>query len=145
MKHTETITDNSFSVWNSIAEKIHPILTCCIAVVWLVSCLFCKVLNLVPRHAIIVASILGNDHSRMLTWMIGIAETGMAFWILSGFKRRLCSITQIAVVAIMNIIEFFLAPDLLLWGRCNAVFAFFFMAIIFCNEFYLPKKISQPN
>jgi len=115
-----------------------------IAAVWLVNGLFCKVLNLVPRHELIVARILGNGYSRELTILIGAAETGMALWILSKIKTRLNSILQIVIVGTMNTIEFVLAPDLLLWGRLNALFAFLFIVLIYYNEFQRYRKINQP-
>jgi len=114
-----------------------------IAAVWIINGLFCKVLNLVPRHQEIVARILGNDHARLFTLAIGISETAMAVWILSGIKRRLNAITQIIIIAIMNTMEFILVPDLLLWGRFNALFAFLFILLIFYNEFYGKNKLAQ--
>ena len=35
----------------------------------------------------------------------------------------------------MNIWEFIIAPDLLLWGKLNSVFALLFIALIYFNEF----------
>ena len=98
----------------------HQILTYLIATVWLINGLVCKVLNLVPRHQEIVARILGDDHARVLTLFIGLSETAMAIWVLSCIRTRLNAITQIVVIATMNTLEFFLVPDLLLWGRANA-------------------------
>ena len=120
--------------------KMHQLLTYGIAAVWIANGLFCKILNLVPRHEKIVARILGDDHSRLLTILIGISEVVMAIWILSRFKTRMNAITQILVVVIMNTIEFTLAPDLLLWGRLNAFFAFVFVLVVYCNEFYLKQN-----
>ena len=114
-----------------------------IAAIWIVNGLFCKVLNFVPRHQEIVASILGNEHPRLLALLIGVAEIGMAAWIISGLDRRLNVIVQILVIATMNSLEFFLVPDLLLWGRANALFAFVFIVLIYYNEFHLTKKITQ--
>ena len=114
-----------------------------IAAVWIINGLFCKVLNLVPRHQEIVASILGNDHARLLTIAIGISEIAMAVWILSGIRRRLNAITQIIIIATMNVLEFILVPDLLLWGRFNVLFAFLFILLIFYNEFYGKNKLAQ--
>jgi len=110
------------------------------ATVWLVNGLLCKVLNLVPRHQEIVDRILNTDHARLLTLLIGLAETGMAAWILTGIRKRLNSLTQIFLIATMNTIEFVLAPDLLLWGRANAIFAFAFITLIYYNEFRVNKK-----
>lgn len=121
-------------------RKIHALLTWCIAAVWAINGLFCKVLNMVPRHELIVARIAGNEHLKLLTIVIGFLETGMAIWILSNIQTRLNAIVQIAVVAVMNIIEFTLAPDLLLWGKLNSVFAFLLILVIYYNEFHLNKK-----
>lgn len=114
-----------------------------IAAVWLVNGFVCKVLNLVPRHQQIVARITGTSHPRLLTAAIGCAEIGMAIWILSGIKTRLGTITQVTVIAVMNSLEFLLAPDLLLWGRLNALYAFLFIILILYNEFFLKKRQLQ--
>lgn len=123
--------------------RIHKILTYCIATVWIANGLFCKVLNLVPRHEQIVARILGDDHSRLLTILIGLSEIIMAVWILSAYKTKLNAIAQIAVVATMNTLEFILVPDLLLWGKLNSLFAFIFILVVYYNEFILTKNNSN--
>lgn len=122
-------------------NKAHKTLTYCIATIWIVNGLFCKVLNLVPRHEEIVARILGNGYSRHLTLLIGLSEVGMAIWILIGFKTRLNTLVQIIIIAIMNTIEFLIAPDILLWGRANSIFAFVLILVIYFNEFHLNKKL----
>ena len=114
-----------------------------IAAVWLANGLFCKVLNLVPRHQEIVASILGQEHARVLTIAIGISEIGMAIWILSGYKSRINAILQIVVIAMMNTLEFILVPELLLWGRFNALFALLLILVIYYNEFHLKPQNRQ--
>lgn len=119
---------------------IHQLLTYCIAAVWLANGLFCKVLNLVPRHEQIVAKILGADHSRSLTVLIGLSEIVMAAWIILGYKRKLNAFTQIIVVVIMNALEFILVPELLLWGKLNSFFACLFVLVVYFNEFYLNEK-----
>ncbi|MGJ1267106.1 DoxX-like family protein [Sphingobacterium spiritivorum] len=111
-----------------------------ISMVWLINGLFCKVLDFEPRHQQIVATILGQEHARTLTVLIGLAEIVMAVWILTGFRSRLNAITQIAVIITMNIIEFQVVPDLLLWGRFNIVFALLFSAFIYYTEFIRYKK-----
>ena len=115
-------------------------MTYCIATVWIANGLFCKVLNLVPRHEQIVARILGDDYSRLLTILIGLSEIIMAVWILSDYKTKLNAIAQITVVATMNTLEFILVPDLLLWGKLNSLFAFIFILVVYFNEFYFNKK-----
>jgi len=121
-------------------KKSHQLLTYCIAAIWIANGLFCKVLNLVPRHEQIVAKILGDDYSRLLTVLIGSAEIIMAIWILSGYRTRFNAVTQIVVIATMNTLEFILVPDLLLWGKFNSLFALLLMLVVYFNEFYLHKK-----
>ncbi len=111
-----------------------------ITAVWLANGLFCKLLNLVPRHQQIVANILGYEHAIFFTKAIGIAEIGMAIWIISNIKSRLNAIAQITIIATMNMLEFILVPDLLLWGKFNSIFAFLFILLIYANEFYFFKK-----
>ncbi|MFZ4261599.1 DoxX-like family protein [Sphingobacterium sp. HJSM2_6] len=123
------------------ANRIYNVLNYCFALIWIINGLFCKILNLVPRHEQIIAKILNEDYSRPLTILIGFSEILMAFWILSGIMRKLNAVVQIAVIAFMNILEFILVPDLLLWGRMNMVFAFLLISVIYYNEFYLRKNL----
>ena len=121
-------------------RKVYKILNLCIAAVWIANGLFCKVLNLVPRHEQIVARILGDTYSRPVTILIGISEVVMALWILLGYKSKLNAMVQIVIVATMNTLEYILVPDLLLWGKLNSVFAFFFILVVYYNEFYFNRK-----
>jgi DoxX-like family len=127
-----------------MSEKtLNKLLTYLIATVWIANGLFCKVLNLVSRHQEIVSRILGADNSRILTILIGLSEIFMAIWILSKIRTQLNAIAQIAIVATMNTLEFIFVPDLLLWGKLNSLFAFIFILIVYFNEFYLNKKLTQ--
>lgn len=114
-----------------------------LAIVWLVNGLFCKLFNLEPRHEAIVSRILGDSYSNVITNAIGIAEVIMAIWILSGKWSKQNAIVQIIIIAIMNLLEFFLVPDLLLWGRWNAFFALLLLAVIYYKQFILYPKISM--
>ena len=115
--------------------SLHRSLLYLIALVWLANGLLCKLLELVPRHAAIVARILGPDYAGPLTRLIGLAEIGMAVWVASGIKPLWCAGTQIALVLSMNVLEAWLAPDLLLWGRANAVFAVLFCLLVYLQAF----------
>lgn len=110
------------------------------AAVWLANGLFCKVLTLVPRHESIVARIMGSQYAPPLTTIIGILEIFMAAWVLTGYKPRFCAAVQMAAVASMNIIEFCLAPDLLLFGRLNLVVALVFIAVLYLAYFQLTRQ-----
>lgn len=117
--------------------SLKHIINYAIATVWLINGLYCKLLNQVPRHEMIVARILNTNSASLFTKLIGIGEIGMFFWILSGYKLRLNIITQIVIIATMNLLEFILVPDLLLWGRLNAFFAFLFIVCIGFNGSFL--------
>ena len=122
----------------------NKVLNFLIATIWLANGLFCKVLNVVPRHQEIVGRILGSDHAELFTKGIGFAEIAMAIWIVSGYLSRVNTLMQVVIIGTMNLLEFFLVPDLLLWGRFNLLFAFLFMLVILYNEYYLkPKPVHQ--
>lgn len=115
-----------------------------LAAVWLANGLLCKVLHLVPRHEAIVARILGPAYAAPLTRVIGLAEIGMAIWVVSGRYIRLNAAAQIGLVASMNVLEFFLAPDLLLWKQLNIVFAGMLVAVVYYYGFVLTPSVKQP-
>lgn len=120
---------------------MHQLTSYLIALVWLANGLLCKVLQLVPRHEAIVARILGPGHAGTLALLIGLGEIGMAVWIVSGIQRRWCAMVQIALILSMNVLESWLAPDLLLWGRANALFAALFCLFIYYHTFR-PWRLS---
>ena len=122
---------------------INKLLTYCIATVWIINGLFCKVLNFVPRHEKIVARILSEDYSRLITIAIGFSEIAIAIWILSYNRTTMNAIVQILIVATMNLIEFIFVPDLLLWGKFNSLFALLFILVVYFNEFHLNKKLHR--
>lgn len=119
---------------------LQNIFTIAIALVWLINGLFCKLLNLVPRHQMIVSRILGDEYADIATKFIGVLEILMFVWIISRIKTKYCAFTQILVIAAMNIIEFILAPDLLLFGKLNIILAAVLIIIIFINEILISKS-----
>jgi DoxX-like family len=115
---------------------LHHLLIYLIALVWLINGLYCKVLHQVPRHREIVGRILGESHADTLTLLIGLGEMLMAIWIFSRIKPTWCAWAQIMLIGSMNILEFFLVPDLLLWGRLNILFALLFILLIYYVMIY---------
>lgn len=113
-------------------KRIFPIF---FSLVWLANGLWAKVLDGVPRHREIVASILGGEHAHLLTLVIGAGEILIAAWILSGVWRKGSAAAQIALVLLMNIIEYFLARDLLLFGGWNFLVALAYVGLVAWVEF----------
>ena len=108
--------------------------------VWLVNGVWCKIFDGVPRHREIVARILGEEHSLLLTRMIGFGEVMMALWILSGVRWKWSCAAQIVAVVMMNVIEFVMAPDLLLFGKFNSLIALTYITVVAWTGFHHPKK-----
>jgi uncharacterized membrane protein len=127
------------------ARAKHQPLTILIALVWLGNGLFAKVLGLAPRHQTIVQIITNTEgpSAALFTTGIGLLEILMSFWVISKYLSKTNAIVQIIVVATMNILEFFLAPDILLWGRMNSLFALLFIIAVYYNEFVLRKEMSN--
>lgn len=122
--------------------SIHRVLTILISLVWLINGLFAKVLGFVPRHQEIAAKILGNGISFIAVKVIGVLEIGMFIWVISRKYSRLAAIMQIALVLTMNVLEYIIAPELLLFGRLNIVIAVFFVSAVYFNEFILKPKTA---
>ena len=116
-----------------------------ITLIWFINGLYCKLLNFVPRNQAIVARILGEEYSGIITKMIGLSEILMAIWVISGFRSRWCTMTQVLVIATMNLLEFFLAPDLLLFGKGNVILAVLLIFVVLVNEYltdHLQNKMA---
>ncbi len=84
------------------------------AAVWFVFGLVFKISGVVPRHRLIVASVLGETAAGPVTVLIGGAEVTMGLWILSGIRPRACAAAQTIAIVTMNALELWLARDLLL-------------------------------
>lgn len=110
-----------------------------IALVWLINGLLCKVLHLVPRHQEIVATIVSKEYAPVLTMAIGVSEILLAIWILLDIKVKAHTYLQIALITTMNILEFILVPELLLWGKLNSLFALLLVGLVYFH-FHRYKK-----
>ncbi len=116
-----------------------------IVLVWLINGLYCKVFNQVPRHQEIVGEILSKEYARTLTIIIGLMEILLGIGIFFRRYPKPTAIFQIILVLSMNVIEFILVPNLLLWGRFNLVFAVLFAGLIFLEAFVLSSPLHQKD
>lgn len=112
------------------APRIANIIRLLVAFIWLANGIYCKLLMQVPRHRDIVARILGVQHADIITRLIGLSEVLMAIWVLSRLRPALCTISQVVIILTMNLMEFTLARDLLLFGPVNLVLACVLSAFI---------------
>ena len=123
-------------------KTLYNILTILISLVWLINGLYAKVLGFVPRHQEIVAKILGSEISFIAVKVIGVLEICMFVWVISRKYSPIAAVLQIVIVLIMNILEFILTPNLLLFGRLNIVIAVIFVSVVYFNEFILKPKTA---
>lgn len=84
------------------------------AAVWFTFGVVFKMLGAVPRHRLIIASVLGDEIAGPATILIGGAEAVIGIWTLSGFLPRTCAALQTVALASMNSLELFFARHLLL-------------------------------
>jgi hypothetical protein len=73
-----------------------------------------KIFDVVPRHRMIVASVLGEEIAGPATGLIGVIEAVIGIWILSGFQPLICAAVQTIALASMNTLELYFARHFLL-------------------------------
>jgi uncharacterized membrane protein YphA (DoxX/SURF4 family) len=75
-----------------------------VAGVWLYHGLWCKLLGRCPEQASIVAEVPGlrGGRAKALLVALGIAETILAIWVISGARPRLAAATGTTLVLSMN-------------------------------------------
>jgi hypothetical protein len=100
--------DGDRSAWLVLSVRIIA------ATVWFVFGMIFKVLGTVPRHREIVATIVGISSAPLVTVVIGLLETALGFWALSGIRPRSCAIVQTIAIASMNALELIYARSFLL-------------------------------
>ena len=83
-----------------------------IALVWVYEGLWCKVLGRLPHHQAIVEAVpfVPAWAAHPLLTILGIAECGLALWVLAGWLPRWAAFAQISLLVGMNSCG-------LIWGR----------------------------
>jgi len=83
-----------------------------VAAVWLYEGLWCKLLGRERRQVLVVEAVpkLGPLVGRQFLLALGIVETALAVWVLSGVAPGLCAIVQTALLVALN-------ANGLLWAR----------------------------
>ena len=97
--------------------NIGGVATAVVTSVWFFHGLFNKLLHFSPRHLEIVQSVPGLAGSRgeVALAAIGLAEVGIALWVLSGATAGVCAAVQTVLLLSMNVVELSVARSLLLW------------------------------
>ena len=73
--------------------------------VWLYEGLWCKLLGREPNQVRVVESVpkLGPIFGRTFLFALGLVETTIAAWVISGVAPGLCAVTQTALLATLNV------------------------------------------
>jgi DoxX-like family len=114
------------------------------ALVWVLFGLVFKVLQVVPRHEAIVATVLGNTVAAPVTLLIGLAETAMGIWILSQWRPRTCAAAQTIAIVTMNALELSLARDQLLAPLPMVCANILFLAVGWYLALHTPGQSRPP-
>lgn len=88
------------------------VLRCVVAAVWLYEGLWCKVFGRESRQVDVVTAVpkLGPLIGRHFLLALGVAETLLGFWVLSGLFPGFCALTQTLLLVTLN-------ANGLLWAR----------------------------
>lgn len=83
-----------------------------VAAVWLYEGLWCKVLGREPRQVDVVQAVpkIGPIAGKTFLFALGVVETALAAWVLSGRAATLCAWTQTVLLVTLN-------ANGILWAR----------------------------
>jgi hypothetical protein len=83
-----------------------------VAAVWLYEGLWCKLLGRERHQVQVVEAVprLGPLMGKHFLVALGVAETALAVWVMSGVTPGLCAVTQTALLVVLN-------ANGLLWAR----------------------------
>ena len=85
-----------------------------VALVWLYQGLWCKLLGGMPHYQAIVGSVpfFGPAAANTVLFALGLLESALAVWILTGWRARWAALAQTLLLAGMN-------AGGLIWGRAE--------------------------
>jgi hypothetical protein len=88
------------------------VVRCAVAAVWLYEGLWCKLLGREAHQVQVVEAVprLGPLVGRFFLKGLGVVETLVAIWVISGISPGLCALTQTALLVALN-------ANGLLWAR----------------------------
>ncbi len=99
---------------HDVALSLPPLLIVrgAVAAVWLYEGLWCKLLGREPHQLDVVTAVpkLGSLVGRPFLFALGLVETTLAIWVVSGFMPGLCAIAQTVLLVTLN-------ANGLIWAR----------------------------
>jgi uncharacterized membrane protein YphA (DoxX/SURF4 family) len=89
---------------SNLLQRLRPVARVLVAAEWTNEGMYKKVLGGDPRHEEIVASLplLSRQQARGLLQTLGLVETGIALWVLSGRFPKHAAILETGLVTVMN-------------------------------------------
>jgi len=84
----------------------------CVGAVWVYEGFWCKILGRLKSQIEVVTAVprFGVRFGPTILKMLGVMETALALWVISGIASAECAITQAALLAVLNV-------NGLLWAR----------------------------
>jgi hypothetical protein len=125
-----------------VSVRTRTLLTVVIGSVWIFHGLYSKVLDGIPRHRLIVARVLGEDHARGATVTVGVCEVLVGCWAFSRWNRPACAAVQTLAIAVMNTLEIVYANDLLVWAAGMVVLNLGFLCLVWFWALASPRTSS---
>jgi hypothetical protein len=89
----------------ALQTRLNPkLIRASIALVWLYEGLWCKLLGGLPRQAEVIeaAPFFGPAAASAALITLGLAECGIAAWVLSGWRMRQAALVQTVLLVAMN-------------------------------------------
>src|SRR4051794_17641992 len=127
----------------AISARTRTLLAVAIGSVWIFHGVYSKVLEGIPRHRLIVARVLGEEHARGATVVIGACEAMLGLWTFTQRKRRACATVQTAAIAAMNTMEILRAEDLLISAAGMVALNLAFLCLVWFWALAVPRPIRE--
>lgn len=113
------------------------------ASVWFCFGLFGKIIPAHGRHQQILEDILHISNANTLIVFIGLLELALSLWILTIKNVKHLVPFQVMLILFMNLLELKFAPEHLLFGRFNILFAIAYSYLIIYLEYFHNKVKSR--
>lgn len=111
-------------------DELHNLARIVIGSVWVFHGVYSKLLDGIRRHRLIVGKILGQRRAFVATKMIGTLELLLGVWAFTGFQPVWCASVQTAAIVAMNLLEIWLARELLISAFGMLILNFGFLSLV---------------
>ena len=119
-------------------HAVHMLAQIVIGSVWVFHGVYSKLLNGIPRHRLIVGTILGKERAQPATRIIGTLEFLLGVWVFTGWGPVWCAFIQTMAIVAMNWLEIRLARRLLISAGGMLLLNFGFLSLVWWWATFAP-------